>query len=135
MRTCPYCAEDIQDAAIKCKHCHSMIGNGNEPANRVWGVATNKASIHLDRRWGWPMITAGGLCITAVAFMLNEHWALSVIVLAAMIVPGWLAFVRTFACAFCERRLHTAIVSENRRCPRCEVLHVITWEDGSGSAT
>ncbi len=52
MKTCPFCAEEVRDEAIKCKHCHSMIGDFDGDGPPVRGVATNKASIQLDRRWG-----------------------------------------------------------------------------------
>ena len=34
MKNCPYCAEPIQDAAIKCRHCGSSLAGS--PLSRDW---------------------------------------------------------------------------------------------------
>ena len=52
MRTCPFCAEEIQDAAIKCKHCGEFLDGSKSPRHAAeklpWYFRTSVIVIALS---------------------------------------------------------------------------------------
>jgi len=99
MKKCPYCAEDIQDEAIKCKHCGEFLD----------GSGPSRAAARIARPWYFgvtaivlSLMTVGPLALPLVWVhpQLKPIWKIliSVLVLVATwyAIQAVLAFLKSF---------------------------------------
>ena len=89
MKRCPYCAEEIQDAALKCKHCSCML-DGSTPSSGAAGGQRKLTRSRTDRMFSG---VCGGLAAhTAMDATLMRLLAV-VAIFATGILPGIIAYV------------------------------------------
>lgn len=93
MKRCPYCAEEVQDAAVKCKHCSAMLDGSQTP---VTGAGTPApASRRLQRSRTDRMLSGvcGGLANYAGMDPALMRLLVAIAILITAILPGLIAYI------------------------------------------